>query len=208
MPEAVIVATGRSPIGRAGKGSLVEVRPDDLAARVIAAVVEKVGLTGGDVDDLIVGCGLPGGEHGFNIARVVAVLLGWEAVPGTAVNRFCASSLQAIRMAAHAVRAGEGDCFVAAGVECVSRYANGGADGFRPATDNPRFDEAKARTARIRQGNGGWRPNHGLPDVYIDMGDMAENVADLCGITHAEIGMESMCVGGGQGMATIVERLA
>jgi acetyl-CoA C-acetyltransferase len=186
VADAVIVATGRSSIGRAHKGSLVDMRPDDLAAHVIRATVEKVDLSGEDIDDVIVGCGLPGGEHGFNLARVVTVILGWREVPGTTVNRFCASSLQAIRLAAHAVRAGEGDCFVAAGVECVSRYANGNADGFRPGSDNPRFGASKVRTAEIRV-NGGWRPAEGLPDVYIGMGDTAENVADHCGITREQM---------------------
>jgi acetyl-CoA C-acetyltransferase len=204
MAEPVIVATGRSPIGRARKGSLVDLRPDDLAARVVASTVEKVGLGGDDVDDLIVGCGLPGGEHGFNVARVIGVLLGWREVPGTTVNRFCASSLQAIRMAAHAIHAGEGDCFVAAGVECVSRYPNGSADGFRPATDNPKFEDAKARTTEIREGAGPWEPSHGLSDVYIEMGDTAENVADLCGVTRER--MDEFALLSQQRAAASIER--
>ncbi|MGY0498282.1 acetyl-CoA C-acetyltransferase [Nocardia sp. FBN12] len=184
MPEAVIVATGRSPIGRAQKGSLVDIRPDDLAAHIIGSVVDSIGLTPETIDDVILGCGLPGGEQGFNLARVVNVLLGWNSTPGTTVNRFCASSLQAIRMAAHAVKAGEGKVFVAGGVETVSRYVHGSADAFRPATDNPKFDEAKARTAEIKSA-GGWTPaTDGLPDLYIDMGDTAENVADLCNVSR------------------------
>ncbi|WP_280231131.1 acetyl-CoA C-acetyltransferase [Nocardia cyriacigeorgica] len=184
MPEAVIVATGRSPIGRAQKGSLADMRPDDLAAHIIGTVVDGIGLAPEAIDDVIIGCGLPGGEQGFNLARVVNVLLGWTGTPGTTVNRFCASSLQAIRMAAHAVKAGEGDVFVAGGVETVSRYVHGSADAFRPATDNPKFDEAKARTARIKSA-GGWTPaTDGLPDLYIDMGDTAENVADLCDVSR------------------------
>ncbi|WJJ14454.1 acetyl-CoA C-acetyltransferase (plasmid) [Prescottella equi] len=184
MPEAVIVATGRSPIGRAQKGSLVDLRPDDLAAHIIGSVVDSIGLAPELIDDVILGCGLPGGEQGFNLARVVNVLLGWNSTPGTTVNRFCASSLQAIRMAAHAVKAGEGEVFVAGGVETVSRYIHGSADSFRPATDNPKFDAAKARTARIKS-VGGWEPaTDGLPDLYIDMGDTAENVADLCNVSR------------------------
>ena len=166
------------------KGSLVDVRPDDLTAHVVSQVTQQVGLGASDVDDLIVGCGLPGGEQGYNIARVVTVLLGWNSVPGTTVTRFCASSLQAIRMAAHAVRAGEGDCFVAAGVETVSRYVHGTADAFRPATDNPRFDEAKARTEKYKAEGLGWEPAVGLPDVYMSMGDTAENVADITGVSR------------------------
>ncbi|PJE02444.1 MAG: acetyl-CoA C-acyltransferase [Mycobacterium sp.] len=184
MPEAVIVATGRSAIGRAQKGSLVEFRPDDLTAHIVAETLATIDLPPALVEDVIVGCGLPGGEQGFNIARVVATLLGWTNTPATTVNRFCASSLQAIRMAAHAVKAQEGDCFVAAGVETVSRYAHGNADAWRPTTDNPKFDTAKARTATIKAA-GGWTPQtEGLPDVYIDMGDTAENVADLCGVSR------------------------
>ncbi|MCD0485431.1 acetyl-CoA C-acetyltransferase [Streptacidiphilus sp. ASG 303] len=185
MPEAVIVAARRSPIGRAGKGALADVRPDDLLAHVIGETAGTIGLTGEHVDDVIVGCGLPGGEQGFNIARVATLLLGWTTTPGTTVNRFCASSLQAIRTAVHAVRSGEGDCFVAAGVETVSRYVHGSADAFRPATDNPRFGPAKARTARLKAEGGTWTPDtEGLPDAYIDMGDTAENVADLCSVSR------------------------
>ncbi|MFF9363836.1 acetyl-CoA C-acetyltransferase [Streptomyces griseoluteus] len=185
MPEAVIVAARRTPIGRAVKGSLAEVRPDDMVADVIGATVAQIGLTGDQIDDVIVGCGLPGGEQGFNIARVATLLLGWNSTPGTTVNRFCASSLQAIRMAVHAVRSGEGDCFVAAGVETVSRYAHGSSDAFRPATDNPRFAPAKARTAALKAAGSTWTPDtDGLPDAYIDMGDTAENVADLCGVSR------------------------
>ncbi len=185
MTDAVIVATGRSPIGRAAKGSLADLRPDDLAAHIVAKIVAKIDLAPELIDDVILGCGLPGGEQGFNIARVVNVLLGWTNTPGTTVNRFCASSLQAIRMAAHAVRAGEGDCFVAGGVETVSRYVHGSADSFRPATDNPRFNAAKARTAAIKDTGSTWQPaTEGLPDVYIDMGDTAENVADRCNVSR------------------------
>ena len=124
MPEAVIVATARSPIGRANKGSLTTLRPDDMSTQIVKALMEKVPqVQGADVDDLMMGIGQPAGEGGFNIARVVAVLAGLDDVPGVTVNRYCSSSLQTIRMAFHAIKAGEGDCFIAAGVETVSRYA-------------------------------------------------------------------------------------
>src|SRR3954468_9214369 len=103
MSEAVIVATARSPIGRAGKGSLVDLRPDDLTAQVIRAALDKVpALDPADIDDLYLGCGLPGGEQGFNLARVVAVELGYDFLPGATITRYCASSLQTTRMAFHA----------------------------------------------------------------------------------------------------------
>src|ERR1700734_1536403 len=144
MPEAVIVATGRTPIGRAFKGSLVEMRPDDLTALVVREVLAKLPqLDPQSVEDLIVGCGQPAGESGFNIARVAALLAGLPDVPGVTVNRYCSSSLQTIRMAAHAVRCGEGDVFVAAGVETVSRYAYGPAE---TGPHNTLFAEAEART--------------------------------------------------------------
>src|SRR6516164_5501276 len=123
MPDAVIVAGARSPIGRAGAGSLVDVRPDDLSAQVIrAALAEVPALDPGDIDDLYLGCGLPGGEQGFNLARVVAVELGYDFLSGTTVNRYCSSSLQTTRMAFHAIKAGEGDAFISAGVETVSWF--------------------------------------------------------------------------------------
>jgi acetyl-CoA C-acetyltransferase len=129
MPEAVIVATARSPIGRAFKGSLVSIRPDDLTCQLISAALAKVPqLSADDIDDLMLGCGLPGGEQGFNMARVVAVMLGYDNLPGTTVTRYCSSSLQTTRMAFHAIKAGEGDVFLSGGVECVSRYANGSSD--------------------------------------------------------------------------------
>ncbi len=123
MPEAVIVATARSPIGRANKGSMTQLRPDDLAATIVRAALDKVPqLDPGDIDDLMLGCGLPGGEQGFNMGRVVAVRLGFDRLPATTVTRYCASSLQTTRMAFHAIKAGEGDVFISAGVECVSRF--------------------------------------------------------------------------------------
>src|SRR5580700_10959161 len=144
MPEAVIVATGRTPIGRANKGSLVECRPDDLTALVLKAVLAKVPqLDPSSVEDVILGCGQPAGEAGYNIARVAAILAGMPDVPGVTVNRYCSSSLQTIRMAAHAIKAGEGDIFVAAGVETVSRYLHGASD---TGPHNAAFADAEART--------------------------------------------------------------
>src|SRR5829696_2438153 len=188
MPEAVIVATARSPIGRAFKGSLVDARPDDLAAQMVEAVLAKVPqLPVEEIEDLMLGCGLPGGEQGFNMARVVALLAGMNQVPGTTVNRYCSSSLQTIRMAAHAVRAGEGDAFIAAGVEMVSRFVKGNSDSL-PGTTNPVFEPAEARSASRSQGDKGpWQPGEGLPDVYIAMGQTAENVADWCDVSRDEM---------------------
>src|SRR4051794_14471436 len=148
MTEAVIVSTARSPIGRAGKGSLVDMRPDDLAAQMVRAALDKVpGLDPHDVDDLMMGCGQPGGEAGFNIGRAVAVALGYDFMPGTTVNRYCSSSLQTSRMAFHAIRAGEGEVFISAGVETVSRFVKGSSDGW-PDTHNPAYAEAEQRTAK------------------------------------------------------------
>ena len=176
MPEAVIVATARSPIGRAMKGSLKDMRPDDLSAQVLTDLMSKVPqITPDHIDDLIMGCGQPAGESGHNIGRATAVLMGWNQVPGVTVNRYCSSSLMTIRMAAHAIKAGEGDCFVAAGVETVSRYVHGMADG----PHNPTFENAEARTAKMAEGNeADWAPHDGLPDLYIAMGQTAENVAE------------------------------
>ncbi len=187
MPEAVIVATGRTPIGRAVKGSLVECRPDDLAALAVRAVLSHLPeLDPNDVEDVLMGCGQPGGESGYNVGRVAALLAGLESVPGVTVNRYCSSSLQTIRMAAHAIRAGEGDVFVAAGVETVSRYRHGASD---TGPHNPTFAAAEARTAeRAPAATDPWTPFvHGLPDVYIAMGQTAENVAELEKITREEM---------------------
>ena len=190
MPEAVIVATARSPIGRAFKGSLKDLRPDDLAASIVQSALDKVpALDPHDIDDLMLGCGLPGGEQGFNIARVVAVLMGLDDVPGTTVSRYCASSLQSTRMAFHAIKAGEGEVFISAGVEMVSRYVKGNSDSL-PDTHNPLFDDAEARTAaRAEGGATTWGDPRGqgqVPDVYIAMGQTAENVAQMVGVTRQE----------------------
>ncbi|HEY8451629.1 MAG: acetyl-CoA C-acetyltransferase [Micromonosporaceae bacterium] len=200
MPEAVIVATARSPIGRAHKGSLKDVRPDDLAATIVRAALDKVPqLDPTTIDDLYLGCGLPGGEQGFNMARVVAVMLGLDTVPGCTVTRYCASSLQTTRMAFHAIKAGEGHVFVSAGVECVSRYVRGNSDSLPPEAaalvgggwQNPKFDKARERTRR--RAAGGAEPWHDpredgeLPDIYIAMGQTAENVAEYHGITRREM---------------------
>ena len=189
MPEAVIVATARSPIGRAFKGSLTTVRPDDLAATIVSAALAKVPqLDPSTVDDLILGCGLPGGEQGFNMARVVSILLGLDTVPGTTVNRYCSSSLQTTRMAYHAIKAGEGDVFISAGVECVSRSVKGTSDSW-PDTHNPAFAPAEERTLATAAAETAWhdpRADESVPDVYIAMGQTAENVAALRGISRAE----------------------
>jgi acetyl-CoA C-acetyltransferase len=189
MPEAVIVATARSPIGRAFKGTLATIRPDDIAVQMVRAALAKVpSLDPAGIDDLILGCGLPGGEQGFNMARVVCVLLGLDTVPGTTVNRYCSSSLQTTRMAFHAIKAGEGDVFISAGVECVSRTVNGSSD--MPQARNPLFTTATERTeATAAAGAASWhdpRADGEIPDVYIAMGQTAENVAALRGITRAE----------------------
>jgi acetyl-CoA C-acetyltransferase len=199
MPEAVIVATARSPIGRAAKGSLRELRPDDLAATIVDAALTKVPqLDRTLIEDLYLGCGLPGGEQGFNMARVVATLLGLDGLPAATVTRYCGSSLQTTRMAFHAIKAGEGDVFVSAGVETVSRYARGSSDGVPSEAQalvgggwqNPRFAEAMARTATAARGGTTWhdpRADGSIPDIYMAMGQTAENLAQLRGVTRAEM---------------------
>jgi acetyl-CoA C-acetyltransferase len=188
MPEAVIVATARSPIGRAKKGSLAGLRPDDLAAQTLQAALGKVPeLSHDDIEDVIVGCAQPAGEQGYNVGRMVALRAGMVTAPGTTVHRYCASSLQAARMAFHAVRAGEGDVFVAAGVECVSRYGVGKSDGL-PDSKNAYYAEAMRRTENRNRDGGRWRDPGAtgeLPDVYIAMGDTAENVAQACDISRS-----------------------
>jgi acetyl-CoA C-acetyltransferase len=189
MPEAVIVSTARSPIGRANKGSLVDMRPDDLAAQMVRAALDKVpSLDPRDIDDLIMGCGQPGGESGFNIGRAVSVQLGYDFLPGTTVNRYCSSSLQTSRMAFHAIKAGEGHAFISAGVETVSRFAKGNSDGW-PDTKNPKFAEAMERSNQGAAGADEWhdpREDGNLPDVYIAMGQTAENVALFTGISRED----------------------
>src|SRR5687767_8234677 len=190
MPEAVIVSTARSPIGRANKGSLKDLRPDDLTATIIQAALAKVPeLDPTTIDDHYLGCGLPGGESGNNMARIVNVLMGLDEVPGATITRYCSSSVQTTRMAFHAIKAGEGDAFISAGVETVSRFAKGTSDHW-PDTHNHAFDEAKARTDETAKGGQGWhdpREDGQLPDVYIAMGQTAENVAKLRGLSRQEL---------------------
>ncbi|MFC4605531.1 acetyl-CoA C-acetyltransferase [Rhodococcus kronopolitis] len=189
MPEAVIVSAVRSPIGRAGKGSLKDMRPDDLAAQMVAAALAKIPeLDPTEIDDLLMGCGQPGGQSGYNIGRVTAVNLGYDFLPGVTVNRYCSSSLQTTRMAMHAIRAGEGDVFISAGVESVSSFATGNADGW-PNTKNPKYAEAMERSAKEAEGGIAWsdpRDKGLIPDVYLGMGQTAENVASLTGISRED----------------------
>jgi acetyl-CoA C-acetyltransferase len=187
MPEAVIVATARSPIGRAFKGSLKDLRSDDLTARMVEAAMAKVPqLDPSQIDDLLLGCGLPGGPQGYNMGRVVSVLLGWDTVPGATITRYCSSSLQTTRMALHAIKAGEADVIISAGVEMVSGFALGSSDGL-PNTKNPLFADAEARTKTFSEGGKTWhdpRKDGAIPDVYIAMGETAENVAQQRGISR------------------------
>jgi len=170
VTEAVIVALGRSPIGRAQKGSLVDVRPDDLAAHVICRVLDKVpSLPAEQIEDLMCGTASPAGEQGHNLARVLGILTRLNT-PGTTVNRYCSSSLQTTRMAAHAIWAGEGHVFLSVGVECVSRYGNGMAN------------TREGANSRLVPGN----PD-GYPDIYISMGLTAENVALQEHVTREEM---------------------
>lgn len=191
MPEAVIVSAARSPIGRAFKGSLKDVRPDDLTAHIIKAALDQLpGLDPAQIDDLMLGCGMPGGEQGHNLGRVVAVQSGMDRLPGCTVTRYCSSSLQTTRMAMHAIKAGEGDVFISAGVESISRSVHGSSDGM-PGTHNALFADAEARTAeRAEKGAPGWedpREVGQVPDVYIAMGQTAENLARLKGVTRREM---------------------
>ncbi|WP_418957435.1 acetyl-CoA C-acetyltransferase [Streptomyces tritici] len=191
MPEAVIVSTARSPIGRAFKGSLKDLRPDDLTATIIQAALAKVPeLDPRDIDDLMLGCGLPGGEQGNNLGRIVAVQMGMDHLPGCTITRYCSSSLQTSRMALHAIKAGEGDVFISAGVEMVSRFTKGNSDSL-PDTHNPLFAEAEARTAAVAASEGStWhdpREDGLVPDAYIAMGQTAENLARWKGISRREM---------------------
>jgi acetyl-CoA C-acetyltransferase len=188
MPEAVIVSTARSPIGRAFKGSLKDLRPDELTATIVRAALEKVPqLDPVEIDDFMLGCGMPGGEQGFNLARIVAVLMCHDQLPGTTVTRYCSSSLQTTRMAFHAIKAGEGEVFISAGVEMVSRFTKGNSDSL-PDTMNPRFADARQRSERRAEGGGpAWhdpRADGELPDVYLAMGQTAENLAQIKGVTR------------------------
>ena len=185
MPEAVIVATARSPIGRANKGSLVSLRTDEMAAQIVRALMAKVpSVKGSDIEDLIIGVGQPAGEAGFNLGRMVALLAGIPEAPGVVVNRYCSSSLQTIRMAAHAIKAGEGDCFIAAGVEAVSRYQFGAAD----TAPNPIFKGPGERTKlRALGGQPVWTPQDGLADAYMAMGQTAENVREVEGVSREDM---------------------
>ncbi|RVW06190.1 acetyl-CoA C-acetyltransferase [Rhodococcus spongiicola] len=189
MPEAVIVSVARSPIGRAMKGTLAGMRPDDLAAQMVAAAIDKVPeLDPSEIDDLLLGCGLPGGKAGFNMGRIVAIKLGYDTLPGTTITRYCSSSLQTTRMALHAIKAGEGDVFISAGVESVSSFAAGNSDSL-PDTKNPFFADAMERTTVAAQGGVQWhdpREDGIAPDAYIAMGQTAENVAQLTGISREE----------------------
>jgi acetyl-CoA C-acetyltransferase len=199
MPEAVIVATARSPIGRAVKGSLRDLRPDDLAATIVDAALTKVPqLDRTLIEDLYLGCGLPGGEQGFNMGRVVATLLGLDGLPGATVTRYCSSSLQTTRMAFHAIKAGEGDIFVSAGVETVSRFARGSSDGLPSEAQalvgggwqNPVFGDAMTRTAETAKGGRTWhdpREDGQVPDIYIAMGQTAENLAQIKGVSREDM---------------------
>ncbi|MFD4422919.1 acetyl-CoA C-acetyltransferase [Agromyces sp. NPDC058484] len=188
MTEAVIVSAVRSPIGRANKGSLKDLRADDLATQIVQAAIDALpGFDPTTIDDIMVGCGQPAGEQGYNLGRMIAVQLGLDTVPGTTVHRYCSSSLQTTRMALHAIKAGEGDVFVSAGVETVSRFGLGKSDGM-PDTKNPRYIDAMARTkALAADPDATWsdpREAGLLPDAYIAMGDTAEHVAQLRGVSR------------------------
>src|SRR5436190_4342611 len=165
MPEAVIVDAIRTPIGRAAKGSLKDVRADDLAAVPLKALVERnPGVDFAETVDIMMGCGFGMGEAGYNVGRNAALLAGLDHhIPATTVNRFCASSLQTLRMAFHAIKAGEGDQYVAAGVEAVSRFGQAAQSELHPKLDGS-------------EGS--------LFDVYIPMGLTAENVAERCKVSR------------------------
>ena len=190
MPEAVIVSAARSPIGRANKGSLKDLRPDDLTAFIVKTALDKIpALDPNTVDDLLLGCGLPGGESGNNMGRVVNVLNGMDQVPGATITRYCASSVQTSRMAFHAIKAGEADVIISAGVETVSRFAKGTSDHW-PDTRNPLFADAEARTEETAKGGVDWhdpREDGTLPDIYIAMGQTAENLAKVRGLSRQEL---------------------
>jgi acetyl-CoA C-acetyltransferase len=171
MSEVVIVAIGRTPIGRAAKGSLIDLRPDDMGAFVADEVLKQIPqLDRRQIDDVICGCALPGGEQGHNLARIISLLAGVNA-PGTTVNRYCASSVQAVRMAFHAIKAGEGSAFLCVGVESSTRSPLGVF-----------ADQLETHNPRLFPGN-----REGLPNAYMAMGVTAENVADKYDITREEM---------------------
>src|SRR5437660_1336062 len=259
MPEAVIVAAGRSPIGRAFKGHLVDMRADDLAAYVVGKVLEQVPQVEPEmIEDLICGCGLPGGEQGFNLGRAVSILARLDT-PGCTITRYCSSSLQTTRMAYHAIKAGEGDTFLSVGVECVSRFGNGSSD--IPTARNPPARIVSTGVTALEPEIMGLGPieaskqalkRAGMTIDDVDVVEINEAFAAQVipsarglgidpfsdklnphggaialghpfGMTGARIlctllndlrtldrtyGLETMCVGGGQGMAMIVERLS
>ncbi|HXH79886.1 acetyl-CoA C-acetyltransferase [Nocardioides sp.] len=190
MPEAVIVSAARSPIGRANKGSLKDFRPDELSAFIVKTALDKIpALDRKTVDDVYLGCGLPGGESGNNMGRIINLLNDMDEVPGATITRYCASSVQTTRMAFHAIKAGEGDVFISAGVETVSRFAKGTSDHL-PGTRNEAFVDAEARTEKLAGGGQTWhdpREDGSLPDAYIAMGQTAENVAQLHGLDRKEL---------------------
>jgi acetyl-CoA C-acetyltransferase len=190
-PQAVIVSAARTPIGRAVKGSLTTMRPDDLAAAVITAALARLdGFDPSTLDDIYVGCAEPRDEQGGNLARRIAVQLGLDGVPAATINRFCASSVQTARIAFHAIKAGEAHAIVSAGVECVSRYRGFGSAGVDPVdTHNPIFAAAEQRSLATAVSNERWhdpREDGLLPDIYIAMGQTAENVATTRGISRLE----------------------
>ena len=197
--QAVIVSAARTPIGRAGKGSLTRIRPDDLASGVITAALAKLeGFDPSTLDDIYVGCVEPRDEQGGNLARRIAVQLGLDGVPAATINRFCASSVQTARMAFHAIKAGEGQAYVSSGVECVSRYRGFNSAGVDPVdTHNPLFAAAEQRSLATAASNERWhdpREDGLLPDIYVAMGQTAENVATLRGISRVaqdEFGVRS-----------------
>jgi acetyl-CoA C-acetyltransferase len=183
MPEAVIVDAVRTPIGRAFKGSLTQVRPDDLGAYVVDQLLERnPEVRPEDVEDLICGCGLPQGEQSYNVGRIIGLLSRLpDTTTGTTVHRYCASSLQAIRIAAHAVKAGEGDTFIAAGVEHVSRVGPWSEDGLPQlmgAIIANAPDEVKGQIPKPEFKNERIDGHDGRTDAYIAMGETAENVAE------------------------------
>ncbi len=191
MPEPVIVATARSPIGRAFKGSLASIRPDDLITQVIQALLDYVpALDPTTIDDMFLGAWEQSGEQAENLARRVAVQLGYDHLPAVMVNRACASSVQTARMAANAIRAGDGDVFISGGVESISRYVQQTSVGSGdPGLQNPIFAAAQEVSRSYVESNESWhdpRTEGQLPDVYLTMGQTAENVATHCGISRHE----------------------